>query len=127
MKKDNFMKYINFLFTLVLCATIHINSKGLGSSNKPIANMSTDEQIQYQVNMTLEWAKTEKEMNGEESLKKKKDTVQFLNPRPGDNEIQLEAKKRAKEQLFPSKPSYWKRYAPQFMQNTVNYLRNLYR
>jgi len=83
--------------------------------------MSRDEQIRHQVNMILEWAnsKTKEELN------QIKDTVQFLNPRPDDNEIMIEAKKIAKEKLFPTeKKSYWQRYAPLFMQNAITSTKN---
>lgn len=88
------------------------------------AQMSKDEQIQHQVNMILEWAKTKKELDGEKELEKIKDTVHLLNPRPGDNDIIIEAKKRAKEQLFPTSKSYWKQYAPQVLQNATESTKN---
>jgi hypothetical protein len=92
--------------------------------------MTKEEQVQHHVNMILEWAKTEKELNGEKSFIQKKDVNPILNPKPNDTNIIREAKKIAKEKLFPTQKqlplTYWKRYVPQFMQNAVNYLRNLY-
>src|SRR5579862_57862 len=88
--------------------------KKLWAQTKEAFNpMSRDEQIQYQVNIILEWAGTKTK----EELNQIKDTASLLNPRPEDSDIIFEAKKRAKEKLFPK--SYWEQYAPQFMQNAV--------
>lgn len=108
------MKHHHWAITLTVFAMLQVSSKELQQS------MSRDEQIQHQVNMILEWShsKTKEELN------QIKDTIQFLNPRPDDNDIIIEAKKKAKQQLFPAEKSYWQQYAPQFMQNAVTSTKN---
>jgi hypothetical protein len=132
---------------LAICSTLHINGKTLQSPAKlpsssaaqaatankstqwkdlwnrtkqALQPMSQEEQIKHHVNMILEWAKSKTK----EELNQIKDSIQFLNPRPNDSDIMIEAKKIAKAQLFPAEKSYWEQYAPQFMQNAVTSTKN---
>jgi hypothetical protein len=104
-----------------------------------IAKNETDinNEINNEVQKILEWAATEKEID-EDAFNNKKNTSPILNPTEKDTPITLEAKKRAKDILFPESSteviiepeeptkSYWQSYAPQFMQDattaTSNYV-----
>lgn len=140
------MKNHFITLALVICAILQINGKQIQSTKQPSAPtkqttttdkfakwkklwaqtkqalkpMSRDEQIQHQVNMILEWSRSKTK----EELNQIKDSIQFLNPRLDDSDIMIEAKKIAKEQLFPTQKSYWQQYAPQFMQNAIRSTKN---
>lgn len=90
-------------------------------------NLKDEAAIQKQVDMILEWAKTEKEINDDAAFEKKLESSPLINPTKKDTAIIREAKKRAKAQLIQLKlktdtptDSYWQMYAPQFMQDTAS-------